>query len=107
MGRPGVLQTAFGGPHRLIRQSLQPQDPGQVGPRVHPRVDLKANELPSLGQSGIVEEHTLEMESRVWQITQIILRPTDHSLAYQAIVRTGSLRRQRIEPLSQAESDAM
>jgi hypothetical protein len=69
IGRPGVLQTAFGGPHRLIRQSLQPQDPGKEGLRVRPRVYLKANELPSLGQSGIVDEHALKMVSRAWQIS--------------------------------------
>ena len=52
-------------------------------------------------------EHALEMAPRAEQIAQIILRRTDHSLADQAIVRIGPLRRQRIEPLSQCQSDAM
>jgi hypothetical protein len=30
IGRPSLRDTAFGGPHRLIRQSLQPQDPSKV-----------------------------------------------------------------------------
>src|ERR1700693_161055 len=36
-----------------------------------------------------------------------MLRRTDHSLADQAIVRLGPLRRQSIEPLSQGQSDAL
>ena len=52
-------------------------------------------------------EHALEMAPRAEQIAQVILRRTDHSLADQAIVRVGPLRRQSIEPLSQGQSDAM
>ena len=52
-------------------------------------------------------EHVLEMAPRAEQIAQVILRCADHSLADQAIVRVGPLRRQSIEPLSQGQSDAM
>jgi hypothetical protein len=105
IGRPSVRDAAFGGPHRLIRQSLQPHDPGKVGPRRRPLVDLKANDLPPPGRSDIMGEHILEMAPRAEQIAQVILRRTDHSLACQAIVRLGPLLRQRIEPLSQGQSD--
>ena len=54
-----------------------------------------------------MSEHALDMAPRAEQIAQVILRRTDHSLADQAIVRVGSLRRQSIEPLSQGQSDAM
>ena len=52
-------------------------------------------------------QHALEMAPRAEQIAQVILRRTDHSLADQAIVRVGPLRRQSIEPSSQAQSDAL
>jgi hypothetical protein len=107
IGRASVRDTGFGGPHRLIRQSLQPQDPGKVGPRRHPRVDPKANDLRLLGRSDIVGEHALEMAPRAERITQVMLRRTDHLFPDQAIVRLGPAGRQSIEPSSQGQSDAM
>jgi hypothetical protein len=44
IGRPSVRNAAFGGPHRLIRQSLEPQNPGEVSPHRRRLVALKAND---------------------------------------------------------------
>jgi hypothetical protein len=107
IGRPSLRDTAFGGPHRLIRQSLQPQDPGKVDARRHPLVDLEANDVRLLSRSDVVGEHALDMAPRAEQIAHVMLRRTDHLLADQAIARVGLLRRQSIELLSQGQSDAM
>jgi hypothetical protein len=107
IGRPSVRDAAFSGPHRLIRQSLEPQDPSKVGPRRHLPVDPKANDLPPLGRSGIVGEHMLDLAPRAAQIAQVMLRRADQLLADQAIVRVGPRRRQSMEPLSKGQSDAM
>ena len=47
------------------------------------------------------------MAPRAGQVAEIMLRDADHSLADQPIVRVGSLRGQRMEPLRQFESNAM
>jgi hypothetical protein len=40
IGRPSVLNAAFGCPHRLLRKSLQPQNPRKEDTRRHPLIDL-------------------------------------------------------------------
>lgn len=98
--RASVRDAAFGGAHRLVWQSLQPQDPGKVGLRRHPLIDLKASDPPLRSRSDIVCEHALEMVPCREQIAQEILRGTDHTLADQTIVRVRPFRRNSMEPLS-------
>jgi hypothetical protein len=38
IGRPSILDAAFGGAHRLIRKSLQPQNPRKEDACLHPYV---------------------------------------------------------------------
>ena len=73
IGRLSVANTAFGGPHRLIRQSLQPQDAGERDASRGPLVDLKAKDLPLLVRIDIAGKHTLDMTPRAGQIAKIIL----------------------------------
>ena len=46
------------------------------------------------------------MAPRAGLVAEVMLRDADHSLAAQPIVRVGSLRGQRMEPLRQFESNA-
>jgi hypothetical protein len=54
-----------------------------------------------------VGEHVLDVAPRAEQITQVVLRRSEHSLADQAIVGVGPARRQSMEPLRQGQSGAM
>ncbi len=91
IGRSCVLDAAFGCAHRLIRKSLQPQNPRKEDARGHPRVELKANAVRPMVGSDVISEHAFDMAPRAGLVAQKMLRDADHSLADQPIVRVGPL----------------
>jgi hypothetical protein len=99
IGCETILGTAFGRAHSLIRKSLQPQDPPKKDACPHPRVALKTNNVHRLPGNNVTSERVFQMVPRAGQVAEVKLRDADHSLAAQPIVRVGSLRGQRIEPL--------
>src|ERR1700730_16953157 len=73
IGRAGVLDAAFSGAYRLIRKSLQPQDPRKKDARPRPPVDLKGNDLPT-AWNDVSGETALQMPPGAFLVTQIMFR---------------------------------
>jgi hypothetical protein len=97
IGQPSILGAAFGGPHRLIRKSLQPQNPRKGDACGHKQAYLKANHVRPMINRGVISEHALEMAPWPGLVTQIMLRDADQSFADQSIVRAGPIRSQSME----------
>src|SRR4029077_3352732 len=66
----------------------------------------KANNVRRLVGSDVTNEHLFQRAPGAGQVAEVMLRDADHFLAAQPIVRVGSLRGQRMEPLRQFESNA-
>jgi hypothetical protein len=107
ISRASILNAAFGGAHRLIRKTLQPQDPREEGACRRPLIELEANDLGLLDRSDILSEHVLEVVPRTGLVAQTMLRGANQPVADQAIVRVGPRCPQDAEPLCQSQSDAM
>jgi hypothetical protein len=87
IGRVSVLDAAFGCTHCLLREPQEPQNPRKVDARRYPLVDVKANNVRSVGKRDIVGEHVLDMAPRAGLVAQKMFRHTEQSVADQAIVR--------------------
>ena len=61
---PSVSNAAFGGVHRLFWKSLEPQNPRKKEARLHPRIDLKADDVRPVVGSHVMSEHVFEMAPR-------------------------------------------
>ena len=106
IGRASVLDHAFGGAHRLIRKSLQPQDPRKEDACPHPRVDLKAQDMPT-AENDVIRKRAFQMTPCALLVAQKMLRHADQSLTDQPIARVGSARSQSAEPLCQCHGGGM
>ena len=108
IGGVRLLDAGFGCPHRLIRKSLQPQNPRKVDVRHHAMVDRKVNERRLLIGSELVGQRSLEVTPRARLVAQMVLCNADHPLTHRAIVRVaGTLtRRSGTFPPEQARPGA-
>ena len=73
IGRPSVLNAAFGSAHRLLWKSLQPQNPPEEDASRYSLVDLKTNDVgPTVGGEAICER-ALDMASRTPLVAEVML----------------------------------
>jgi len=73
IGRPSVLNAAFSNAHRLLRKSLQPQNPPEEDASRDPLVDLKTNDVrPTVGGEAICER-ALDMAPRTPLVAEVML----------------------------------
>jgi hypothetical protein len=107
IGRASIRDAGIGCAHRLIRKSLEPQNPRKERARHHPLLERKGNDVRPLGKRNIVIEHVLETAPRARLVAEVMLRDPNQSLADQPIVRIGPLRRQGTKPLRQCQSGTM
>ena len=94
VGCARALHGAVGGARRLIRKSLQPENPRKENTHQHPLVGLKADNVRRLIGSEVINEHMFQITPSAGEVTEVKLRDADHSLAVKPIVRVGSLRGQ-------------
>ena len=73
IGRPSVLNAAFGSAHRLLWKSLQPQNPPKEDASRYSLVDLKTNDMrPTVGGEALCER-ALDMAPRTPLIAEVML----------------------------------
>ena len=70
---------------RLLRETLQPQDPGQKANRL--LVDMKANDSSSRLRGSIIGDGALEVTPGVALTALIMIRETDHSIRDEPVGR--------------------
>jgi hypothetical protein len=64
LDREGVVDPSLDGPHGLVGESLQPQDPRQREACDHSLVELKAHDVRAVRGSHVALQHPLGVVTR-------------------------------------------
>src|SRR3954468_12530553 len=90
VARLSVLDAAFRGRHRLVRETLQPQDARQERAPARELVDhLEANDVWPTVRRGIAGGHALDMAPCTDEVASEVVDLADHPLADHPIVPIG------------------
>jgi hypothetical protein len=103
LDRERIVDSALDGSHRLVGQSLEPEDTRQGHAGADSLVGSKADDVRPVRRADITLEHAFEVAACPCLLSEEVERGSEQSLADECIGGVARLRRHRAEPLRELE----